>query len=471
MTHETTNVLLIVLDALRTDCIDAYSDIYRTPNINSLSSDGEVFEECYSCINTTDPSMTTILSGQYPTRHGVVNHGNRTTEVEERFASGTDTLPHILDSSYQTTGIDTLERWHKKGFDNYINPRRKEKNKVINYAASFLTSFPPTFQDYVKNTYNHFTTDKPKPPNSDVITKNVLEEIDEDNPPFFILAHYWDTHIPYIPLEDHPEWLSNRSYPIDTTLQTILNDIEGSPWADQLTNLAGEANSVADLVRKYHAGVWKVDRQVGRIVEKLREEGLYEETAIIVTADHGESFTEHGIYFDHHGLYDPTVHVPLIIKAPGFEGQEDQFVQHFDLVPTILDLLDQDYSKERFDGISLVIDGESRPLGRDAVFMEEAHTARRRAIRTQSYKYIKRLDDGSECRYCQVSHAPDEELYDLEDDPSEEENVVDEYPDVKIRLNAQIESWIDELPAPSQDNVSFETTEEVKDHLKDMGYI
>lgn len=232
----------------------------------------------------------------------------------------------------------------------------------------------------------------------------------------------------------------------------------------------GDSTTVGELKRKYDAGVWNVDQAIGKIEEQLKHEGIYDETALIITADHGESFTEHGILFDHHGLYEPTVHVPLIIRAPGFEGREDQFIQHFDLVPTILDLIGKDYKEDSFDGVSLVEEG-TRNLDRDAVFMEEGHTARKRAVRTDSYKYIKRLDDEEACRYCEIRHADDEELYTLDTDPGEEDNVVQENPEIYQRLDNQLDDWVRNIPGPIKHESNFEASQEVKDHLEEMGYL
>ncbi len=472
MNPEIKNVVLIVVDALRTDRVGVYSGDDLTPNIDSLANDGEVFEYCFSCVNATDSSVTTILTGLYPTRHGVINHGEGVTEEEQQFAAGTTPLPELLDSSYEAVGIDTLERWHQRGFETYINPRRKQDNSLIQYAGTIVEQLPSSIEASIKDIYSRSTADDVQPTQSEMITDNALHTIGSTTSPFFLFAHYWDTHIPYIPLEDHPEKIRERTYDeSNESLKKLIEPIEKSPWANRLEeNLAGDAESVIDLKRKYDAGVWQADQAVGRIVNELRQEEIYDETAIIITADHGESFTEHGIYFDHHGLYDPTIHVPLIIKAPGFEGRENQFVQHFDLAPTILDLLRVNYQKERFDGVSLVTEG-GRTLNRDAVLAEEGHTARKRMIRTQSYKYIKRLDDRSECRYCDVRHAADEELYDLVNDPEEEHNIVDDEPEAKAQLDQQLNSWIEQLPEPSKEEATFGTSQEVKDHLEEMGYL
>lgn len=472
MTSQVRNVVLIVADALRTDRVGSYSGDGLTPNIDRIARDGEVFEECFACINATDSSVTTILTGLYPTRHGVINHGNQVTEKEKQFVGGTSPLPELLPVSYHSVGIDRLERWHQRGFNEYINPRKSQQNGLVKKARRIVNRFPSHLQKPIQETYGWISSDDSHSTQSSVTTQKTLKSISTNQPPFFLFTHYWDTHIPYGSSNNLPRKIRNRSYDNgDESLESVLKLIDGSPWADRLRGgLMGDSTTVGELKRKYDAGVWNVDQAIGKIEEKLKQEGIYDETALIITADHGESFTEHGILFDHHGLYEPTVHVPLIIRAPGFEGKEDQFVQHFDLVPTILDLIGEDYREDSFDGISLVEEG-TRNLDRDAVYIEEGHTARKRAVRTDSYKYIKRLDDEKECRYCDIRHAADEKLYALDTDPEEKDNVIQENPGIHQRLDDQLDAWVDDIPEPIEHKSNFETSQEVKDHLEEMGYI
>lgn len=470
MTDRIENVVLVIVDALRTNRVGAYSGGGLTPNIDTLAEDGEVFEQCYSCINATDSSLTTILTGLYPTRHGILNHGNNITAEEMECVSGTEPLPERLPEEYSTVAFDTLERWHKRGFDKYTNLRPSERRPVIDTLADVVRRLPTPIERRVRKGYEILRKNNQQT-ESEILAERAEEALEADSSPFFLLLHYWDTHIPYVPPEKHPEVIEERTYEDDRTLKEVLEPIQGSQWSERLQELAGDSSTVAEVQQKYDAGVWEVDRSIGRVVDKLKEEGIYERTAVIITADHGESFTEHGIIFDHHGLYDPTIHVPLIIRAPGFEGREEQFVQHYDLAPTILDMLDIDYSVDEFDGESLFkLDG-TRALERDAIYAEEGHTARRRTIRTSTYKYIKRLNDQSMCRYCGISHARDEELYNLEEDPEERQNIVDSHQELSKELDEKLESWIEGRPNPVREPGSYQISEDVEDHLEEMGYL
>ncbi|WP_348611329.1 sulfatase family protein [Halobaculum rarum] len=471
MSAQVENVVLIVADALRPDRVGAYSGGELTPNIDQLAAEGQIFENCFACINATDSSMTTLLTGLYPTSHGILNHGKNITTEEMEYVSATTPLPQRLPSHYETVAFDKLERWHDRGFDRYINVNSsdEEGNHLLRHLSNAVQELPSPVERFIRRGYRTLRSGDPIT-ESERLTKRVSAAIEDADSPFFHMVHYWDTHIPYLSREHHPDIIAERKYDDTRPLDDVLDPIQGSQWAEHLNRLRGTTRTVAEMSRKYDAGVWAVDNSIGQVIDKLRAEGVYDETAIIVTADHGESFTEHGIIFDHHGLYDSTVHVPLLIRAPGFEGRESDFVQHYDIVPTILDLLDIDYQEAAFDGVSLA-SSDIQSLDRDAVYAEEGHTARRRMIRTDSYKYIKRLDNQTVCRYCGIQHAPERELYDLDADPDECQNIIDTNPDLAQELDEKLETWIERRQAPRKDDGSYELSSDVEDHLEEMGYL
>lgn len=464
------NVVLIVIDALRRDRVDLYNENEGelTPHINSLAEDGEVFEECYSCINATDSSVTTILTGLYPTSHGVLNQGKNVTETEKKYVSGTTPLPERINKSHNTIAVDTLERWHSRGFDSYLNPRKEKRGTTTNIASRLLDKLPAEIRERLWRLYQTFTQSESGL--SSTITDEINEQISASTSPFFLFAHFWDTHIPYDPPENYSELVSHRSYQDNRLLEEVLEPIEG-PWGERLKNTVGSDETVSSLKQKYDACTIQADQAVGDVVETLKNEGVYDQTAIIITSDHGESFTEHNIIFDHHGLYDSTIRVPLIIHAPGFEGRESQFVQHFDLAPTILDLLNKEFNREDFDGVSLLAKERKRDLGRNAVFVEEGHTTRKRAVRTEEYKYIKRIGNQDGCRYCDIIHGADKELYRLFHDSEEVNNKAKKQPSIVGELNTKMESWSDGLQNPSTSSIRFEPSDEVEEHLEEMGYL
>lgn len=236
-----------------------------------------------------------------------------------------------------------------------------------------------------------------------------LLELTADCRPWYGYIHYYDTHTGYNCSKEHLEAVQGRSYE-DGNL-TIGELKQKYPKLREVIDARlnyKDIDTVGDLKRRYDASIRTVDEQIGHLLETLKRRGELEDTAIIITSDHGECLTEHGVLFNHAELYDESWRVPLLVDAPRFEGTETRFVQYFDVLPTVLDLLDRSYRSEQFDGVSLVPDGK-RSLSRDAVFAEQTHDARRRAIRTDRFKYIRRLE-GDRNGHCSHLDRPDEVL-------------------------------------------------------------
>lgn len=508
---EVDNVLLFIVDALRTDRVGVFRDADEaslTPNIDAIARDGEVFDSCFACVNATDAAMTTIMTGLYPTRHGIINHGDNVTEQERKFVSATTPLPELLAETHRSVGVDMLGRWHKRGFDDYFMDRsegwieepdsapslpvraarsvygRVPKAELLALARRVLDVVPeplPTVAESIyidhlsaKNPYstiNRFTQNSGYL-EADWVSERIADVVRTEMRNWFVLGHFWDTHLPYHTTEDHLRAVADRTYPRgELSIEKLVEPIAGSSWAQTLQRMARENGwtTSGDIGRAYDASIRLVDEAIGAVIGELKAAGSYEDTAIIVTSDHGESLIEHGILFDHHGLYDPTIHVPLIVKAPSFAGREPGFVQHTDIVPTILDLLGYSVDSTRFDGESLRSD-RNRIQRRTAVAAEEGNAARKRAIRTDSYKYIVRLDERQNCRYCGVQHAANSELYDLHDDPEEVSNLATEKSSVVDRLDAELTDFIDSVPPPREGRVSFDEDEAVLKQLEYMGY-
>lgn len=465
------NVLLVVVDALRPDRLGAYTNRDITPTIDAIAAEGEVFEACYACTNATDPSVTTILSGLYPTSHGVINHGKRVTDKELEYAADVTTIAGYLQQSHETIAVDILDRWHAQEFDHYNDGQQASRSAV----TTLLEAIPSRVSVLINRGISRIMPSKIPTPAVEApqVANTLISTLEETTSQWFALAHFWDTHAPYIPMNRHPDAVRGRTYADDDIpLGDRMETIKGGEWHSKLLNeLTGEAETVGDMKRKYDAGLWTVDKQLGRIVDYLKQTGQYEETAIVITGDHGESFTEHNVFFDHHTLYDESVHVPLIINAPKFNGRESAFVQHFDIAPTVLDLLGSNVDESLFDGVSLVPENDDRALDRDAVYFEEAYTARRRAIRTNEYKFITRLDEGQPCKYCDRHHATGDELYDLQDDPHEQENCIQTHPEVANELATSLAAWVERRSDPSRMETDLGANETVERRLQEMGYL
>ncbi|MGQ9628210.1 MAG: sulfatase family protein, partial [Anaerolineae bacterium] len=482
------NILFILVDALRPDMLTCYDPQgVATPNIDRLAEEGVLFRDAFSCINATDSSLMSIMTGLYPARHGIIHQGMFITSEEIAQARKVRLTSELLqEAGYRTLAIDWLGRWHRRGFDKYSGYLIKrnaisEFTRKIVYKAGLwgiahliMTSIGgeplPVVKDY---------------DDAQLVVNRAIEMVkDEHNEPFFLFLHFWDVHYPYIP----PDRFVQVNGPLGggerRLIASALAEINNPVWQQFTRRLARGYKYVDEVVALYRGEVAFVDEQLGRLWETLEKLGVMDETLIILTSDHGESLGEHGIYFDHHGLYDVTIRVPLILRYPPALPRGLQikgFVQHVDLMPTMLELLGIE-APDSLDGRSL-LPAISRGVAdhRPLVYVEEANTQRKVALRTERYKYICAPSEKEAfCRYCGKIHGGVEELYDLARDPGETENLAETEPEVRRMLAEQLAKWQEALERkdasePELPAVEIEFTEEekrmVEERLRDLGYM
>lgn len=484
-----------------------------SPYIDNIAGQGLLFKNAFSSINTTDPSFTTIFTGKYPLVHGLRHHGPQVTEIEKSYTSRLRFLPEVLrNNGYVTIGLDWLGKWHRTGYDYYagcrnypidsqvqaglsINGQEHDRpfirflaGQLIRFSAlqgkcSWYYRLPAGMRDIVRSYAIRLSSlarsgfSRGKLPIisdsaglSDLAIRYIKEYANRKN--FFIFVHYWDTHIPYTgPYSIAKEYFRKYKYS-SQSVSSVLKQLSGTR-ATKLVKKSLRSNLPATMGRimaQYDASVTYTDYNIGRIYTALENLGILDDTLIIITADHGESLDEHRIYFDHHGLYDPQIHVPLIMRLPGIGTGKayEQFVQHFDIMPTVLDLAGIDYKDEEFNGKSLMKLINGREWDRRFVYAEEIACQQKRMIRDNKYKYIKALND-QKCYYCDRYHSKGDEFYDLEADPLEQNNIIDDPKHVFYR-DALDEYANSCKPLEAGEKVTFEDEEAVNQRLRSLGY-
>ncbi len=279
---EKPNVILLTLDTLRADHLACYGypDV-RTPNIDSLARQGVLFEQAATNSPLTLPAHCSILTGMYPTYHGVRINGNTALNDEQM------TIAEVLSAQgYQCgafIGAFVLDgRWGlKQGFQHYDDQFDLKKYKHIDLGAV-------------------------QRPGNEVIDAALdwLEE--QKSTPFFAWIHLYDPHTPYEPPEPYLSEYGPRG-------------------------LAG----------LYDGEIAFMDEQIGRCLSWLENNGLDESTILILVGDHGEGLGSHGEGTHGYFIYDYAVHVPLIIVTP-FEGlrgvRVSSQVRVVDIFPTLMEI-------------------------------------------------------------------------------------------------------------------------------------
>jgi len=417
------NILLIAFDTLSARHMSCYGHTRRTsPNLDDLAKASILCEQMYCPCIPTHPSYTTIFTGQFPVTHQIISHGG---SVELDFKR--PWLPRLMSQAgFTTCAFDNLargKRWFLRGWEFYIDPGVRPLSRASLTCEDINSRALPWLRQHSREK-------------------------------LFMFIHYWDTHTPYEPPQKYRRLFYEGDDPCDpanTRLEPMKKQIwwddwgYGVPgkrtWFRRLSeDFGGREITDAEYIRAQYEGEIKyADDHIMELIEALEEEGIAEETLVIITSDHGEMMYKHDIFFDHHGLYDPDIHVPLIVRWPGgLPGgvRVPALVQHVDLAPTILEAAGVPIPGE-MEGTSLLplLRGETDSSPYQALYTEECTRQAKWAIRTDRHKFIL-------SRQPDLHGTPTRELYDLAADPQELNNICETGPDLAAALESQLESWI-----------------------------
>jgi arylsulfatase A-like enzyme len=299
------NVVLYMIDTLRADHLGVYG--YRrpiSPEIDAFAAQATVFMQAFAQSGWTKSSVASMLTGRHPLTHGVV-------ERMDALPDALRTLPEMLrDAGYETLGITTnpaisAEAGFSRGFDSYVQ------------------LFDPQALPFVAQP-------------AEKINQELFGWLADRDPnrPFFAYLHAMDAHEPYLP---PPAYRRRFAAQADAALcRPGPQDVAAALATRSGLTRGGLKKNFEAL---YDAQIAHGDSQFGLLLRRLRDLGLYDQTVVILVADHGEEFLDHGLFAHGHSLYQEILHVPLIIRWP--EGQYagrkvESPAQHIDLLPTIL---------------------------------------------------------------------------------------------------------------------------------------
>ena len=394
--HRTRRVVLLTVDTLRRDALSCYGGRTQTPYIDRLAEDGILFENAYAPAPWTLPSLVTILSGLSPWVHGV-------RRLEHRVPSGLPSLAAFLKRDGYATALigsnPVLTLSGSKpsffeGFDTYdLYPKHHRPLTQGHQIA--LRILPTAFGDIAST--DHLTR---------LAQRWVGSYRSRD---FFLWLHYYDPHMPYDPPAaflpgGEPDPAIGKRYD-----NRMMSDIREGAFRP--------SRRAMEWVRALYLGETRyVGDRIGRFIATLKDLGLYDDTLIVFTSDHGEEHYEHrGI--DHgHSLYEELLRVPLIVKLPGstVKAEIEQTVSLESVLPTILDLCNIEFDPGAFSARSLhslwtgaPSSNREGPVFSTGLMIYEE----REAVVFDGLKYIRAVD------------WPREELYDLERDPGEKNNI------------------------------------------------
>jgi arylsulfatase A-like enzyme len=419
------NILVYLVDTLRADRLGAYgSEAGLTPLIDSFAEESIVFERALAQSAWTLPSVTSLFTGVWPLTHGAQQNDSQIPEE-------LPTLPEMLrPAGYRTAALLT-SGWvsAERGFDRGVDYFQRIK--------------PSGCEDDLREILSG--------------ASRWLDDPSNAREPFFLYVHSREPHAPYAP----PEHLRSRFAPAVADLEIgsadYLNDVK-------LGTIAADHERLAAQLALYNGEVACADWAFGELLDLLREKGLYDDTLIVLLADHGEEFREHGSLTHGHSLHREVVDIPLILRLPRGEHGGTRVAwggQHIDVLPTLLGYLDLDrppYLRGRNLLVSLSPD--STAAG--------ARGPRFSALRTQVASVV--FDGWKAIARQQRLRTDVTELYDLGADPWEQTDLARERP----VLTGYLLSLIRREMLASQQAFAAEPIEidaETEAELRALGYL
>ena len=400
-------IVFISIDTLRADRLPAYgSTRTTTPNIDRLAADGVLFENAYAHSPQTLPSHASILSGELPFEHGVRDNVGFEVKPGQRF------LQHRLkDAGFVTGGFVSAyvlreQVGFNQGFDTFDDELP---------AASPEAPLGQVQRDGEQTMAKAMAWMAPRKGAPHTEGAPQTERAPDK---FFLFTHIYEPHTPYTP----PARFASAD--------------------------------------PYDGEVAHADEIVGKLLDHLRAEGLYDRATIVLFSDHGEGLGDHGE--EEHGifLYRETIQVPLIIKLPDSAGGGRRIaapVQHIDLVPTILDLAGLQADGMRGRSLVPVLTGTG-PLPPANIYAE--------SLSPRYHFGWSELYALSDDRY-RLVRAPKDELYDLAQDPEEQNSIAAERPQVRSAMRAALDGMIAGAGVTAPSAVS----DEDRQKLAALGYV
>lgn len=446
----TPNVVFVTIDSLRADhtaCLDYERAV--DPRLGELCERGTTFRQAVANGPNTTASFPSILTGAHSLTYGPYGI----------CGEGSPFLSRALkQAGYQTVGYHSnphlgAEQNYPTGFD-IFNDAVKGNESVATMKETVDSLLPTESRLYrlLRRGWHYFNmnTGNAAYARAETISNNLIDLVENDDQidePFFAWLHYMDVHYPFQPPSDAMAELSGPSL----SNRRIVN-LNG-----KMHERPGEMTDedIKDLIALYDAEIRYTDHQIGRVLDTLEEHGRLDNTIVVITADHGEAFGEHGRFGHHPYPYEELVRVPLIIAGPGIDSTTvDQQVSLVDLAPTILDLLDVTVP-DAMEGRSFapVLRGNSID---DRTAMTISDKGTMYGCRTEEWKYITRIDE------------EEKHLFNLEDNPSETDEIHADHPDVTDRFESIISAYRERIDANEKADVDYDP--EVEQRLADLGY-
>ncbi len=370
------------------------------PNLYDAARDGVAFSNCFTCQPVCGPARACLQTGVYATQCGCYKNGK----------SLPGDIPHLADY-FTNAGYDTayIGKWHLATDEGYLCEKsavpKGRRGGYRYWRAADVLEFTSDGQGGYVFDENEEQIDF-SGYRVDCINDFALEYLDKRDvsKPFFMFVSQLEPH--------HQN--NKRCYEgYHSTIQKYKN----YSIPEDLSFLKGDYKQ---HYPNYISAINRIDHNLGKLIDKLKQQGIYDDTVIVFTSDHGCHFKTRNMEYKR-SCHDSSTHIPLVIFGGGFDynGKDNRLVSLIDLPATLLSIADIDIP-EHFMGYDLQSD-----FARDCVYIQISESKCARAIRTNEYKYSVSVP--SYVAGMMMSASPvyvEEYLYDLSSDPCEKKNLI-----------------------------------------------
>lgn len=473
------NILWITLDSVRADHTSLHG--YKretTPEISRIAAgvSGLNFEHGIAHSTRTPVSVPSMLTGLHPSRHRMIGTDSGNV-VPEEMATAPELLSEV---GYRTIGVsENGYAGAAKGIDERFDDFVKSSPSGVRDFLSYQHGM--SFLKYALHPREHgpgFTLDKSAHGRQNSffttdITKRKLNRVSQSNEPFFCYVHYNDPHHPYSPPFSYRDEYIDE---IGGTVEAAVTFAER--MHDKLYEWMADGVPLSDdewemLYAMYDATINYTDACVGALFDFVQKQ--FDDTIVVITADHGDLFGEYGLLGHHMVLHDGLIHVPLVTHGlPDVDHHISRPTQHIDIMKTLLSIANADTSQ--FQGYDIREDSREVAVSQDLRGTVDDEEER-------NYDRIRKYNSNVD-----LSHLPTsmvtaarttdfklvwtEEWSKLYLLPDEEEDVSGEYPSVFEDLRSFVNEWMDTEGEPFEvAPEEAELTEETEEHLREMGYL
>lgn len=464
------NLLWIVMDTTRADHLGIYGyDKPTSPGVDRIGREGVVFEKAISQASWTMPSHFQMVTSRFD------------SGKENALPDDYETVAEILrGEGYETASVlGNYSLGRRSGFDqgfadvmdgpvNIFYLKFFDKLPVVKTMVRSGLMEPDTA---VRWFHRHTFLEGVGARGEDLTDRSLewIEGLPGDRP-FFLFLNYMDVHDAFDPPEPYRQQFAPD---VDPMVGFVRFDMEEGEAIDSNTFVRDKLPHMspadwAEMVALYDGEIAYLDEHIGRMMDRLDEQGVLDDTIVVVTADHGELFGEHDLAYHFKALTEEETHVPLLMRYPkGLPaGQRvPGAVELNDILPTILELANIE-SDVPMDGNSLVSAARSGDADEEAVYTYLLREPRAKFPHTEAGHLLGIRKDGQKFVW---SSGGSHELYELEGDPKAHKNVFIESGGPPIELEEELGRWRDQVGLEVIETEKLDPV--TRDRLKALGYI